>query len=129
MLDYNNLPCDIILLMKFTKQNIKDIPVEAAHGGSGSRQMLVSTDKLTSRYFEAITKAFLEVGKIFDWHEHNDIDEVYIVLKGIGKFYCNNEVVDYQVGDVITIPANTKHKIEALGNETNEYYFFRIKCK
>ena len=115
--------------MKFSKQNIKDIPIEVAHGGAGSRQLLVTPDKLTSSYFEAFTKGFLEAGKIFDWHEHKDIDEIYVVLKGIGKFHCGNEVVNYQVGDIITIPANTKHKIEALGNETNEYYFFRVKCK
>ena len=80
--------------MKFTKQNIKDIPVETAHGGSGSRQLLVTPDKLTSQYFEAFTKGFLEVGKIFDWHEHKDIDEIYIVLKGYGKFSVVDEVVD-----------------------------------
>ncbi|MEK7097078.1 MAG: cupin domain-containing protein [Patescibacteria group bacterium] len=115
--------------MKFSKQNIKDIPIEVAHGGAGSRQLLVTPDKLTSSYFEAFTKGFLEAGKIFDWHEHKDIDEIYIVLNGSGKFYCSDEVVNYQVGDIITIPANTKHKIEALGNETSEYYFIRIKCK
>lgn len=115
--------------MKFSKRNIKDIPLEAAHGGSGSRQLLVTPDKLTSPYFEVITKAFLEVGKIFDWHLHQDVDEIFIVLKGQGKFYCDNEVVDYQIGDIITIPADTKHKVEALGSETNEYYFFRIKSK
>jgi len=113
----------------FSKQNINDIPVETAHGGAGSRQLLVTPDKLTSPYFEAFTKGFLEVGKIFDWHEHKDIDEIYIVLKGFGKFFCNDEVIDYKVGDIITIPANTKHKIEALGNKTSEYYFIRIKCK
>lgn len=101
----------------------------SALGNSGSKQLLVSSNKLTSPYFGAITKGFLEVGKIFDWHKHKDFDEVYIVLKGEGKFYFENEVVDYSVGDIITIPAKTKHKIEALGNETSEYYFFRIKCK
>ena len=115
--------------MKFSKQNINNVPIEQAHGGSGSRQLLVTQDKLTSPYFEAFTKGFLEAGKTFDWHQHTDIDEIYIVLKGNGKFYCENEIVDYNVGDIITVPANTQHKIEALGNETNEYYFFRIKCK
>jgi len=115
--------------MKFSKQNIKDIPLEVAHGGSGSRQLLVTPDKLISPYFEVITKGLLETGKIFDWHFHQDVDEIFIVLKGQGKFYSDDEVVDYQIGDIITIPANTKHKIEALGNEINEYYFFRIKCK
>ncbi|MEK7633327.1 MAG: cupin domain-containing protein [Patescibacteria group bacterium] len=115
--------------MKFFKQNIKDVLIEPAHGGSGSRQLLVTPDKLTSPYFGAFTKGFLDVGKTFDWHSHTDFDEIYIVLKGQGKFYCDNEVVNYNVGDIITIPADTKHKIEALGNENNEYYFFRIKCK
>ena len=60
---------------------------------------------------------------------HNDIDEMFIVLKGTGKFYWEEETIEYNEGDIITIPANTNHKIEAGGAITNEYYFIRIKSK
>lgn len=66
---------------------------------------------------------------MFDWHVHQDTDEIFIVLKGQGKFYCENEVVDYRENDVIVVPGNLKHKIEAVGELTSEYYFIRVKAK
>lgn len=115
--------------MKFTKQHIKDIPKEEAHGGSGTRQMLVKPEHVASPYMEAITKGFLKPGSIFDWHAHQDTDEICIVLKGTGKYYCEDEITDYAEGDVMTTPANLPHKIEAGGTEENEYYFIRVKAK
>ena len=76
-----------------------------------------------------MTKGYLEVGKVFDWHTHEDIDEMFIVLKGEGVFYWEEEMINYNEGDIITIPANSKHKIEAKGMIMNEYYFIRVKCK
>lgn len=78
---------------------------------------------------EAVTKGFLKPGNIFDWHFHQDTDEIFIVLKGEGKYYCEDEVTDYKKGDVITTPANLKHKIESGGVEESEYYFIRVKAK
>ncbi|MCL4338455.1 cupin domain-containing protein [Patescibacteria group bacterium] len=114
---------------KFRKNNLSDIPIEEAHGGSGSRQVLVKPEQVTSKYFEAMTKGFLKSGGVFDWHTHNDTDEVFIVLKGHGKFYCEEKITEYDEGDIVIIPANLKHKIEASGDITNEYYFVRVRAK
>lgn len=113
--------------MKFTRLNIRDIPVEEAHNGSGSRQVLVKPEQVTSKYLEAVTKGFLKPGAVFDWHSHENTDETFIVLKGNGKFFCEDELIEYAEGDVIIVPGNLKHKIEAEGNETSEYYFIRVK--
>ena len=115
--------------MKFTKISLNNIPVEEAHGGSGSRQMLIQPQHVESKYFEAVTKGFLRVGKIFDWHFHQDTDEVFIVTKGEGRFSCEDKVTEYKAGDVITVGANLKHKIEAMGQETTEGFFIRVKTK
>ncbi len=114
---------------EFTKLNIKDIPIEEAHGGSGAGQVLVKPEHITSQYLEAVTKGFLKAGKIFDWHIHQDTDEIFIVLKGEGKYYCEDQITKYKEGDVMITPANLKHKIEAGGTIENEYYFIRIKAK
>jgi quercetin dioxygenase-like cupin family protein len=116
-------------MKKYTIQNLKDIPVEQAHGGSGSRQVLVSPDKMTTPYFEAMTKGYLDPGKSYDWHSHQDTDEIFFVIKGEGKFHSENEVIEFKEGDIVTIYANSTHKIEAGGSSTNEYYFIRVKCK
>jgi len=114
---------------KFTKLNINDIPIEEAHGGSGARQVLVKPEHVASPYLEAVTKGFLKPGSVFDWHFHQDTDEIFIVIRGEGKYYCENEITNYKEADVMITPANLKHKIEAGGTEENEYYFIRVKAK
>lgn len=119
--------------MKFTKLHISDIPVEEAHGGSGARQMLVKPEFLTTPHLEAITKGYLPVRKMFDWHTHVDTDEVFIVTQGKGKFYYRQgeeeNHFDYKSEDVIVAPANLFHKIVAEGTEETQGFFFRVKAK
>ena len=114
---------------KFNKINLSEIPIEEAHGGSGARQVLVKPEQVTGKYFEAMTKGFLKPGGVFDWHIHVDTDEVFIVLKGKGKFYFEKEITEYVEGDIVTIPSNYKHKIEASGDITNEFFFVRVRTK
>jgi len=49
------------------------------------------------------------------------------VLKGTGKFFWQEEVVEYKPEVVIIIPANSLHKFEAGGKIPSEFYFIRIK--
>ena len=114
-------------MKKFAKFNIATIPQEEAHGGSGKRQVLVRPEHLTTPHFDMMTKGYLAPGSSYDWHEHQNVDEIFIVLKGQGKFYWEEEVVDYAIGDIITTPANTKHKITAEGDTDSEFYFIRVK--
>lgn len=113
--------------MNFTLQHTSDIPIEDAHGGSGSRQLLVTPEHVESQFLEAVTKGFLGAGKVFGWHEHTDTDEIFIVTKGSGKFSCDEDVVDFATGDVITVRANIRHKIEATTD--TEGFFIRVKTK
>ena len=121
------------LTMKYTKLDLQEIPIEQAHGGTGSRQMLVHPEYLTTPHLEAITKGFLPVGNMFDWHNHIDTDEVFIVTQGQGKFYYRQneeeQCFDYGKDDVIIAPANLYHKILAEGDDETQGFFFRIKAK
>lgn len=113
--------------MSFTKLHLSEIPIEEAHGGSGARQTLVRSEHLTTPYLEAITKGFLKSGKVFDWHNHKDTDEITIVIKGEGKFYVEKEITDYKEGNVFVVPADIMHKIEATSD--TEFYFIRVRNK
>ncbi len=110
---------------EFTKIRLNNVPLEDAHGGAGKRQMLLDPSAASSSHWEAITKGLLKAGEAFDWHVHENIDEVFIVLKGRGKFFCDGETSSYNVDDIFITPANLKHKIEAL--EDSEFYFIRVK--
>jgi mannose-6-phosphate isomerase-like protein (cupin superfamily) len=110
--------------MQYTKLNLSEIPIEQAHGGTGSRQMLIKPEYLTTPHLEAITKGFIPIGNMFDWHNHIDTDEIFIVTQGQGKFYYRENdkenVFDYKSGNIM-------HKQEA--KTTTEFFFIRVKAK
>jgi quercetin dioxygenase-like cupin family protein len=113
----------------FVKLNINDIPLEDAHEGSGKRKVLVKPEQVESPYLEAVVNTFLKSGDIFDWHIHQDTDEIFIVQQGEGMYYCEDESITFKKGDIMITPANLKHKIEAKGKNTSEFYFIRVKAK
>jgi len=115
------------VVKKFKLINISKIPFESIHGILGSRQTLATKADLVGNNIDALTKGTLKAGEKWDWHKHEQYDELGIVLKGSGKFYWQNEVVEYHPEDVIIIPANSNHKFEALGDQASEFYFIRVK--
>ena len=108
-------------------RNISQIPLEGTHDLPNSRQTLVTKDDVVTDNIDAMTKGILQPGQVWNWHSHDDHDELVIVLRGEGLFSWENNEVTYKKDDVIIIPASNKHKIEAKGKETSEFYFVRIK--
>ena len=109
----------------FQIKNIKNISLEGTHDLPDSRQTLATSDDVNTNNMDALTKGLLAKDKVWDWHNHDDHDELCIVIKGKGKFYWEEEVAEYNTEDVIIIPAKGKHKLEAI--ENSEFYFVRIK--
>jgi len=113
--------------MKIKQRKAKDIAKEQAHGGSGSRKVFASSDFLKSKNLEAMTHGWLPAGNSFDWHDHKDIEEIMLVLKGSGKVYDEDGEYDYEPGDVYIFPASTMHKVSNTSDEEHEMIFVRVK--
>lgn len=111
-------------MKKYKIINIKDIPLEGTHDLPNSRQTLATAEDVETNNIDALTKGLLGAGKVWDWHNHENHDELCIVLKGKGEFHWEDEVSEYKPEDVIIIPAKGKHKI--VGTEDSEFYFVRI---
>ncbi|GHU00880.1 hypothetical protein FACS1894186_2470 [Alphaproteobacteria bacterium] len=110
------------------KKSINSIEIEGAHGGSGKRQLLLSSSDNISENIEAATKGFLAPGGAFDWHNHDNTDEFFIVLQGQGTVeFENGEKIDYRENDLVYMPSSMKHKITNTGGADNIFYFFRVK--
>ncbi len=113
--------------MKVIKRKASEVHKEEAHGGSGARKVFASKDHLKSRHFEAMTYGYLPAGKSFDWHEHNDIEEIMVVLSGKGMVHDEDGEYEYSSGDVFIFPANTTHKIHNPTSDEHEMIFVRVK--
>lgn len=113
--------------MKVLKRQSTQITKEEAHGGSGARKVYASPEHLRSTHFEAMTHGYLPAGKTFDWHDHTDIEEIMVVVKGDGEVHDEDGVYKYTAGDVFVYPANTKHKIHNPTDYEHEMIFVRVK--
>jgi len=77
-----------------------------------------------------IIKALLTAGQSMSYHAHEHREEVWTVIKGCGKVVIDDMEQEVTVGDVITIAAGCKHRLEAktdmeiiemqIGEELNE---------
>src|SRR2546422_8547728 len=97
--------------MKIIKRLSTEIPIEAAHGGSGARKIYATPEHVNSIHFEMMTHGFLPAGQVFDWHDHRDTEEIMVVLKGAGVVSDEDGDYSYSAGDVFVFPANIRHKI------------------
>lgn len=113
--------------MKITKRPASTIQKEAAHGGSGARKVYASPDHLKSLHFDMMTHGFLPAGNTFDWHDHPDIEEIMVVVKGNGLVSDEDGEYPYSPGDVFIFPANTQHKVANTSTEDHEMIFVRVK--
>ncbi len=113
--------------MKIIKRNSNQILKEEAHGGSGSRKIYAAPEHLVSSHFEMMTHGYLPAGKVFDWHDHKDVEEIMVVVKGSGLVSDEDGDYGYVPGDVYIFPANVKHKISNTSDVEHEMIFVRVK--
>ncbi len=114
--------------MKVIKRSDKDIPLEEAHGGSGSRKVYVSPAHLQSKHFEMMTRGYLPGGQTFDWHNHEGVEEIMVVVTGNGEVHDEDGKYSYEPGDVFVFPNSVRHKIHNPSQHQHEMIFVRIKA-
>lgn len=101
---FTETTCGIIRYMKIAKRSAQDITKEQAHGGSGARKVYASPDHLKSTHFEMMTHGYLPAGKTFDWHQHDNTEEIMVVVSGKGEVHDEDGVYEYAPGDVFCLP-------------------------
>jgi len=112
--------------LKIEKKSGKNFVREAAHGGSGGRNLLLDDKEISN--VQGMTHGFLPAGAKFALHSHKDVNEVMYVLKGRGIVRDEDGEYPYAAGDLFIFPKNIRHEIENTSKEECEYVFVRIYC-
>ena len=112
--------------MQIIKRPADSILKEQAHGGSGARKVFATSEHTEGNHLDAVTYGFLPAGSSFDWHSHDEIDEIMIVLSGKGTVSDRDGDYSYSEGDVYIFPANIEHKIHNHSDTENQMIFVRI---
>ena len=68
-----------------------------------------------------INWAFLPTGKSFQAHYHEDMQEIFILIKGAARILVDNEQAEIYEGDAIVVPVGSVHSMENVGKNDVEY--------
>jgi len=68
----------------------------------------------------------IPVGSTDGRHYHAGVDEVYLVIKGKGKVYVNDEWADIAYGDAVPVKAGEIHSLESSATEPLELVVYGI---
>ena len=115
--------------MLIRARKFADVPREGAHDGSGGRRMYVDRGEIPNADWQAMTYGYLPAGSTFDWHNHEGIEEIMLVLRGSGVVSDREGDYTYSDGDLYHFPAGVEHRIHNPTSEEHEFIFVRVNTR
>ncbi len=102
--------------------NYEKIVKEKMRGGDGKVLIEKLWDpgtelKANNRLFAKLT---LEPGSSIGFHNHDDEEEVFVILKGVAEADDNGKIEILNPGDTILTADGAGHSVKSVGKETLE---------
>lgn len=88
---------------------------EPADKPGALKKILISVDNLPNGRIRMINWAKIPPKKAFANHYHEDLTEVFIILKGRAEITVDQEKAILKRGDAVVIPAKASHIMKNLG--------------
>ncbi|MDR1724362.1 MAG: cupin domain-containing protein [Tannerella sp.] len=94
------------------EQSVRDLPwnPHPSFKGVALKHLLLGKDSENQVSCHIVR---IEPGCMLDTHIHDGKAEIHEVVAGSGKMYLDGREIEYSVGTLCLIPANTKHKVVA----------------
>jgi quercetin dioxygenase-like cupin family protein len=85
------------------------------------KKLLYRLDPLSPRFLQMVNWANLRVGASFRPHFHQDMEEIFILLRGKARMRIEQEQAEVNSESVVVIPAGKIHELTNIGQEEVEY--------
>ncbi len=85
------------------------------------KKVLLQRDDFVDGKVRMINWALLPAGKSFRAHYHEDMEEVFIILKGMAMIRIDKEEAVLEKEDVVVVPIGKVHEMKNIGEEDIEY--------
>ncbi len=85
------------------------------------KKLLYERNALFPGFLQMINWAKLRVGTSFRPHFHEDMEEIFILLKGKARMRVDEEQADIGSESVVVVPAGKTHEMSNIGEEEVEY--------
>ncbi len=105
--------------------NLNDIPISFAHN-EVQRKALVKVGE-SKTCVQTINYAWLEKGKGFTPHKHDDCEEFYFFLEGEGIMKIDGREFKVKKGDFVIVEKGEWHGLKNSGEEKLVFFTVRVK--
>lgn len=79
------------------------------------KKVLVKKDDIRQGRLQMVNWSLLPEGKSFRTHYHEDMDEVFVIMKGKAIISSGSESYTLNPGDAVIIPAGQTHEMKSIG--------------
>ena len=110
---------------------LKDLEwVPASHEDPQSagvlKRVLLQKDDVLEGHTQMVNWCKLKVGMSFQAHYHQDMEEIFILLKGRARVRVGEEEADLDKEEAVVIPPPMVHEMRNAGKEEVEYIVIGI---
>lgn len=99
--------------MTYKHLKLTDLPDQAPSFGVDSLEARVARSELGARSI-GLTSYSVKPGRRLGFgHRHDQVEEIYAIILGTGRFKLNDDVVDVTAGDVVYCPPQVMREWEA----------------
>jgi mannose-6-phosphate isomerase-like protein (cupin superfamily) len=106
------------------KLNAKNISETLAHNQVPRKALIKVGDSKTK--LQTVNEAYLEPGKGFTPHTHNDSEEIYYFLEGEGTMVIDNKKIKIKTGDVVTVEVGESHTLKNTSAKKLRFLTIRV---
>lgn len=108
-------------IVRFDSTNFIPASHEDPTDPSVVKKVLLKREELAGGRVQMINWAKLGVGKTFRPHSHQDLQEIFIIVKGTAGMTIDHESETMHAGDCVVIPPRSLHEMTNIGRDEVEY--------
>ena len=90
------------------------------------KKILLTKGMLQDGSIQMVNYALMPVGKGFNRHYHEDMDEVFILISGSAKMQVGSEEFLMSAFDTVVVPATIEHEMSNTGDIPVVYLVFGV---
>jgi mannose-6-phosphate isomerase-like protein (cupin superfamily) len=118
------MPSELEKIMKIYRlKELEWIPASHENQQTPSvwKKVLLQKADLLEGRVQMVNWCRMEPGKTFHPHYHEDMEEVFILLKGRARIFVPGEEADLREAEAVVIPPREVHEMKNTGEEDLEY--------
>ena len=92
------------------------------------KKVLLKRDEVQDGKVQMVNWALLPVGKTFSPHYHEDMQELFVIIRGETRITVEGDTAVLKRGDAVLIDPHEVHEMSNIGDEDVEYIALGISA-